>query len=360
MYCENCGNPLLPTDKFCDKCGAKNRLAGETVPVQPKKRKLWPLILAVVLVILLGLAALVALDVVELPFGDGSHSTADDREDEDSEDEEPEEEETEETAPTATTEVPATAPQEPVSATELPTEATEPVAMVQDPYTEYDWDSMNLRSLSSGEQREINIFLSNFSEVWFHEYDLHTFEVGYDVFDTAEAEDSQLINFVFNHLLVNGFSVLSQTSDGSEVYLSLSKINTYTQRFFGRNVTLEGFVLPNYQVSSDKVYRTWGSGDTYNHMTVAEEMWLQADGTYVVKFRIYAAGVAYDAGPGSIGDSSIYYLTPEQARTDPGVTYYRSGIAVVKPYRHNGRDSYQLISYRLVDPMVQAVLEGAE
>lgn len=348
MYCENCGNPLLETDKFCDKCGTKNRLAGEKLP-EAQPRKLWLPVLAAVLVLLLTLVAMIALDVVELPREDDRPRLTE---------EEEETEDTEEPEPSETTVAP-TDP-ETTAATEPPTEATEPVAMTEDPYAEYDWTKMTLRKLSSGEQREINIFLSNFSEVWFHESDLYTFEGHYDPFETDSAEDAELIRFVFRHLLANGFSVFSQTSDGSEVYLSLSKINTYTQRFFGRNVSLAGFSLPGFRVSGERVYMSYGIGETYNHMTVAEEMWLQSDGTYVVKFRIYTAGYAYDAGPGTIGDSSIYYLTPEQARTDPGVTYYRSGIAVVKPYEHNGRASYQLLAYRLVDPAVQAVIDGAE
>lgn len=359
MYCENCGNPLLDTDKFCDKCGTKNRLAGEKQPERTGKRNLWIPILAVILAVILILTALVALDVVELPFGGtDTHEAEDDR---DREETEEETETTDATEPTTEPAEPTTGSTEPTTEpAEQPTGTTEPVPMSEDPYTEYDWDKMALRRLSSDEQREINIFLSNFSEVWFHEADLYTFETHYEPFETADAEDAELIRLVFRHLLVNGFSVFGQTSDGSEVYLSLSKINSYAQRFFGRNVSLEGFSLPGFRVSGDRVYMTYGVGDTYNHMTVAEEMWLQADGTYVVKFRIYAAGTAYGAGPGAIGDSSIYYLTPEKARNDPGVTYYRSGIAVVKPYQHNGRASYQLVAYRLVDPAIQAVIDGAE
>ena len=41
-------------------------------------------------------------------------------------------------------------------------------------------------------------------------------------------------------------------------------------------------------------------------------------------------------------------MTEAEANAADGVSYYGYGKAVVKPYQVNGKDSYQLIAYKVV------------
>ena len=196
-------------------------------------------------------------------------------------------------------------------------------------------------TLSRDEQYCINVFLSNFSELWFWEY------ADYEKFETRNASAGEMISFVYHHCWVNNQGVLSSRWGESGVYMTLDEINNEVGRFFNRSVTLEDAASSGYHVEGDRIYNQVGIGETYDHMTVADAMWKKADGTYIVDFSIYQANDKYDAGPGLIGDKSVYYLTPDEAKTDVGVLYYMSGVAEVSPYLNNGKDTYQLISYQL-------------
>lgn len=209
--------------------------------------------------------------------------------------------------------------------------------------------------LSRDEQYRINVFLSNFSELWFNEcwgWDWDNDERywdwdSYERFESQNASTGELISFVLRHCWVNYQDKLISRWNESGVYMTLDEVNEEMERFFGRKVTLNDVLNNGYYVDGDRIYRQVGIGETYNLMTVADTMYKQADGSYIVCFAIYQANEKYDVGPGVIGDKSVYYLTAEEAKVDAGVSYYLSGIAQVRPYLVDGKNTYQLISYQL-------------
>ena len=199
--------------------------------------------------------------------------------------------------------------------------------------------------LSRNDQYRINIFLSNFSELWFNEYDNGT--PNYEKIEAQSASAGELISFVCSHCWINNQADLLSRWTESGVYMTIDEINAKTERFFGRTVTLEDARSYGYHVDGNRIYDQVGVGESYDHMTVADSMWKKTDNTYIVYFSIYIANDKYDAGPGLIGDTSVYYLTPNEAAVDTGVSYYMSGVAEVRPYINHGNDTYQLISYQL-------------
>lgn len=239
---------------------------------------------------------------------------------------------------------------------------------VVDVETEFGTDSLKVPNnaekvnLSRDEQYRINIFLSNFSEVWFNEYWDDWSE--YEKFATSHASEGELIFFIALHCWANDEKgKLAQRWNETGVYMTLDEVNAETMRFFGRTITLNGAKNSGYRVDGERIYifDRAGVGETYDHLTVADTMWKKKDGTYLVNFSIYQANDKYDTGPGLIGDKSVYYLSSGEAKNDPGVVYYMSGTAEVRPHVKNGKDTYQLISYQLVsDPGDNKLVEDLE
>lgn len=230
---------------------------------------------------------------------------------------------------------------------------------VVDVETEFGTDSLKVPNnaekvnLSRDEQYRINVFLSNFSEVWFNEFFTYTngTKFNWDAYETFVAQNAspgELIEFVRFHCWINDQGTLGARWSADGVYMTIDEISTEAERFFNRTVSLADVNNSGCQVVGDRVYWQVGVGEPYNHMTVADTMWKKTDGTYTVSFSIYQANDKYDSGPGLIGDKSVYYLSSEEATVDTGVSYYMSGTAEVRPYVKNGKNTYQLISYQLV------------
>ena len=196
-------------------------------------------------------------------------------------------------------------------------------------------------TLSSESQYNINIFLSNFSEQHFCE---DTFEGFYA--EGASAE--RLVDFVIMYKTINNASALAQrkNSDG-EVYITLDEMNTIADRFFDRTVTISDIQSAGYRTYGQKIYWVPESGVAYDHMTVADGVWLREDGTYYVEFTIYTASGQYHSGTGAITNKNVYYLTPSQAASSDDLRTYLHGTAIVRTYNYNGRNTYQIISYNL-------------
>lgn len=189
--------------------------------------------------------------------------------------------------------------------------------------------------MSSEDHYRINIFLSNFSEQFF------------DDFDSSNYDESQLVRFSYLHYKINFFSSMKI---GSGYYsLTLEQVNQKLQRYFGLSVS----------PTEGQIYETWGwsisyangyfsseaaEGESYSYMSVADTLKKRSDGNYDVTFKVYSVD-KYAYGGMMIEDKSYYYMTPEEAASRSGLTYIMSGKAVVRRYISGAVDSYQLISY---------------
>ena len=192
--------------------------------------------------------------------------------------------------------------------------------------------------LSSDEQQKINLFLSNFSEQWFNERDPVTYEAITKPFDVQTPNPAQLIRFSYLFNSINYNSVLYETLDTDwYVYLTFEQINSNLRRFFGITLSQEDFQRSGLRVGSDKVYFQWGVGETYNYMTVADSMYAQKDGTFIVPFTIYRAGGKYFYAGGGIQDKSVYKLSPAEAKANEDLEVYLSGEAVVRLYQNGDK-----------------------
>lgn len=250
--------------------------------------------------------------------------------------------------------------QAPPSTSSAPEETT---CVPTEPTTQVPTDPPAL-SLSREEQYRINLFLSNFSEQWFHEgwiWQDSQSQGNMGRFVSKDADPMELVSFAWLYAKIN-LEEHEAVTQGDHYYcgVSFDTVNRVCQRFFDRSIT-QADIVPiacfdgyyNYCLIDGMVCCMAGDGDTYNNMTVANAMYSLGDGTYRVDFRIYSIS---DMGgddsivlSGSIvQDKSVYYYTDAEAAANSYFSYYRSGSAVVRPYTTaGGTESYQLISYDL-------------
>ncbi len=189
-----------------------------------------------------------------------------------------------------------------------------------------------LPEMSSGEKREVNIFLSNFSEA------------GYDPTSGYFSQDEALINFAFTHVYINSSSKV--VAEDGYMGISASDTDAVLKRFFGKTVphkTPAGSKIWIFRNNSFVI--PVATGDSYGSFSIATKIRLRQDGNYEVDFNVYNDPEI--VGGDKITDKTIYSLSDSQAAAKYDLI--GRGIAVLKPKKHNGEETYEIVSYLVED-----------
>lgn len=209
--------------------------------------------------------------------------------------------------------------------------------------------------LSRKERFEVNVFLSNFSALWFHENALWDDDPANDVFYTETGSVEQLADFAWLYAKLNRNEELEVIVLQDKYYYAfrLSILDPIAEQFFGQPLNKEALSAMEseyYFLHEDMVCGPAADGESYMNMTVAEGVYDLGDGTLRVEFAVYDAWEFADVG-GTVLDQELYYMTGEQARIDPDLRLHLTGTAVIRPHTlSNGRESYRLVSYELYAP----------
>lgn len=191
-----------------------------------------------------------------------------------------------------------------------------------------------LDSMSAAEKREINLFLSNFSEAY---YDPD------DNYYTSSAE--QKINFAYLHAKINSPSYVIYENGYSGI--SAANVDKILYRFFGSTVSHTTPANSKWwRYKNGNFLIPSADGESYPDFSIATSMIANGNGTYTVEFNIYADPSV--SGGDSISNSSVYSLTPSQATAS--YDYVTYGTAVVKPKVYNGNNTYELVDYNVNYP----------
>ena len=237
---------------------------------------------------------------------------------------EPEEPEPEETEPIIT-EPPRT---EPAQTEPAPTEPPKPEAEdLTKNYSREDW-------------KKINTFLSNFSEVYFGDYERD---------DTGN--EYELLQYGYLHLKINSPSKVKYTNGYYKV--TKTEMDKCLNRFFGHTVpTGEYWYIDEdygYQdlisYRNDGAYFTAGEGEAYNYLSVVYRVEATDRGTYLAYFDVYELDIEeyFDQGM----SSKYYSMTHSEAENASNLLKWYSGVAEVKDYDGGSFKSYQLLSYHI-------------
>lgn len=192
-------------------------------------------------------------------------------------------------------------------------------------------------------QYQVNVFLSNFSEQGFKDFDLQQME--YD----------RMIAFIRIYCKVNQQDLVQP--HGGEELVARADVDALLNRFFGLKYNpAEGeefwpLYSDYFYYYQDDYHFKAADGESYNKFTVVYGLTFNADGTYTADFQVYEVGLEeYWNVPGV--DSAYYYMTTEEVSDmvwAERVTPIQSGTAILRPYDYNGRATYQLLKYEVWD-----------
>lgn len=197
---------------------------------------------------------------------------------------------------------------------------------------------LDAESSTAEERYKINIFLSNFSE--------QLFNAGSDTAFTSDTiAPDQLISFAYRWYMLNTEKSL-EIIDGSYAILTFDQVNYALDRYFGLTLSDDDFANSRFEIRNQKIVMPFGSGESYPNFSVASEITEIGKGTYQVRFKIYSLIDAMSGG-NKVTGKEWYCLTEGEASQSSALEYHSSGYAIVKPYKENGIDSYQLITYCL-------------
>jgi len=185
-----------------------------------------------------------------------------------------------------------------------------------------------LPNMSAEESREINIFLSNFSEAYYVP------EPGF--YSPEEA----LISFAFIHCKINSPDKIFYEED--YMGITATNVDAVLNRFFGKTVEHKTPKDNQQWIYKDGKFLTLAAdGESYGTFSIATEVRLIESGNYEVYFNVYNDP---EIGGGDvITDKKIYSLKDTQAGEKYDLTGH--GSAVLKPKKYNGKDTYELVSY---------------
>lgn len=213
-----------------------------------------------------------------------------------------------------------------------------------------------------------NIFLSDFSEQWFHEQyswdetsKTRTLLPG--KFETRSADIMEIAEYCWMFAKIN-LNQAELVYYGDEAYygVSMSNIDAIAMRFFNVHVT-EDSIPQNAAFPSNglpallidgKLCCMAAEGETYNHMSVVDSVTDLGNGRVQVQFSIYEINDIGGDGcivlaSGLIQDRSVYYYTTEQAENHTAFSHYADGVAVMDySLKSDGDVSYKLVSYELL------------
>ena len=196
--------------------------------------------------------------------------------------------------------------------------------------------------LSADEQYKINIFLSNFAELYIKEY------------DTDNVDDISLINFAHAHAKVNDHDKITYDDIDGKTYeaITIEEVNRILDKYLGKKIEAEeGHV---YSVSYPEGYTSEilfqngkfnfepADGESFSNIAVADKMTKIKEDIYEVEFTVYSI-LEYSTGGNIVNDKNYYYTTPDQAENSSEMEEVEDGKAVVK-YKDG---KYQLIKYNV-------------
>lgn len=200
----------------------------------------------------------------------------------------------------------------------------------KEPQKESSADGNLLSEKDSAQVREINLFLSNFSETF------------YDPDSEFFGEEEGKIYFAYLHALINSESLIF----GKDEYFGIKAedVDRILIRFFGSSVPHETPKNSRYWIYEDGAFfMPAASGESYGDFSIATEMTQRKDGNFDVSFNIYHDPTVF--GGDVISDQSVYSLSASEAEKKHD--YIGSGKAVLKEKTYNGENTYELVSYEV-------------
>ncbi len=183
--------------------------------------------------------------------------------------------------------------------------------------------------LSAEEHRKINIFFSNFSEMWFKDFDSNNYNL----------ED--LIDFAYMNTKIN--NVPNIKYEDSYYYIDKINVEKTINKYFGLNISHKS--VGKFEYRNGRYYIPAADGDNYFGFSQVDKLIDNYDGTYTADISIYEYNDNnhdYDGVPGK-----YYYPKNTWEKSYDEYKYYGSAVAKVKSAVVDGKNTYQLLDYKV-------------
>ena len=206
---------------------------------------------------------------------------------------------------------------------------------VQEEYQETYYESSNLvDSMTKEERKTLDIFLSNFSEAYFGDYNCGEWHPEWN-----------LLTFVFLHNRLNNTGSIYYIEDRE--YMSQENVNKTLMRYFGIELYYNPYSperpdLVEFGFTDGAFWRTPRTEESHARFTKAYHMEDNGNGTYYVEFGIFHD--TYNAGKVSL--PQWYTYTWEEAYNNCELVEY--GRATVTKKQYNGKPTYELKYYEVI------------
>jgi len=184
-----------------------------------------------------------------------------------------------------------------------------------------------LNDMSDSQRKEVNTFLSNFSEAHYKK-------------NYSDSNEDK-INFVYKHVMINtsGDEIIY---DNGITKISESTVDRILNRFFGESIPHKTPSNATTWEYSDGFFQMPSAdGESVAYFSVATNMIDNGNNSYTVDFKVYFN----ENGPHDPIPKECYTYTAEKAGKN--YSYVYSGTATVKPKTVNGSETYEIISYSI-------------
>ena len=198
-------------------------------------------------------------------------------------------------------------------------------------------------TFSGEEQQKANVFISNFAEVFFADY------------DSANMNVAQLLNFAHIHYTINSNKTLKYEDKDGITYETFTLVDALKTigKYFGTGIKEDDLnKLPapsaNEQgpcYADGKIWFHSAAGESYNRIGIVDTARSNSDGTITLYFTIYTIDWEVYSNMSAVGIKSYYQLSPEKAASDKTLTKTATGTAKVSVGQSGG---YTLLSYKTV------------
>lgn len=178
-------------------------------------------------------------------------------------------------------------------------------------------------TLNPEQIRNLNVFLSNFSEAHFNYY------------DSNNPDADRMISFAFTHNLINNSDSIWYSN--MAMGLLADRVDETLNKYFGMTVPRRG--TSNWWYEGASFCTKSASGEGYATFSVSNSLYDLKNGTYGVNFNNYYVGYGNDV----ISDSKYYWYCDSDAYNDYDCHFSNSGFAIIKPFEYNGKNTWQLL-----------------
>ena len=196
---------------------------------------------------------------------------------------------------------------------------------------------------NSEEQQKANVFISNFAEAFFADYDSENMNI------------AQLLNFAHIHYTINSNKTIKYEDKGGITYETFTFADALKTigKYFGTGITEEDLKkLPAPSADEQgpcyadgKIWFHSAAGESYNRIGIVDSARSNTNGTITLNFTIYTIDWEVYSNMSAEGIKSYYQLTPERAASDKTLTKTATGTATVSVGQSG---NYFLLRYKTV------------